>query len=63
MKAYGFKQLKRKEGLSFYLKGFMKNKSFKGATDGFSQAYLEESGSLSDSSESSVLDEEPTQNK
>lgn len=26
MKAAGFKQLKRKEGLSFYLKGFVKDK-------------------------------------
>ncbi|CDW76820.1 heat shock transcription [Stylonychia lemnae] len=28
MKAHGFKQLKRKEGLSFYLKGFQKNKPY-----------------------------------
>ena len=27
MKGYGFKQLKRKEGLSFYLRGFQKKTS------------------------------------
>ena len=28
MKGYGFKHLKRKEGLQFYLKGFSRGKSF-----------------------------------
>jgi hypothetical protein len=54
MKAYGFKQLKRKEGLSFYLKGFMKNRPFKGVLNGSGCNHLDDSDYLSDASDYSV---------
>jgi hypothetical protein len=54
MKAYGFKQLKRKEGLSFYLKGFMKNRPFKGLLKGAECNHLDDSDYLSDASDYSV---------
>ena len=54
MKAYGFKQLKRKEGLSFYLKGFMKNRPFKGLLNGSECNHLDDSDYLSDASDYSV---------
>ena len=57
MKAYGFKQLKRKEGLSFYLKGFLRNKPFKGASK-WEQNEALESDYMSDASKSSVFIDE-----
>lgn len=53
MKAYGFKQLKRKDGLSFYLKGFMKNKPFFGSSK-WEPVENSESDYLSDASDSTV---------
>lgn len=41
MKTEGFKYLKRKEGLSFYLKGFHKNKPFKEYISGVEQNHID----------------------